>query len=266
MKAHRNITCKRLVLDAYQHLRVQRGIIRFLGRPFMRSRQYVEIDITYRCNLRCNNCNRSCTQAPSSRDISLEAIEDFIAQSINRQFRWRRVRLLGGEPTLHPELTKITYLLRAYRQKHNQQMRIVLCTNGSGSEVRRNLALVPDDIEIKSTSKIGRQRLFRPFNLAPVDNPLFRFADFSAGCRIIEDCGLGLTPQGYYVCAVAGAIDRVFELGFGREQLPSIDDDLRDQLHAFCPLCGHFGFLWPTRKAKMSPTWKEAYRRYRARS
>ena len=262
---HRNITLKRMTLDFYQFIRAQKAVTRLLGAQFSRSHRYVEIDITYRCNLKCNNCNRSCTQAPSKTDMPLEAIESFLNQSVSRAIKWQRIRILGGEPTLHPQLASILQLLSAYKSMHNPGVRIVLCTNGAGEHVGQVLAKLPDGAVIKSTAKGKRQRLFRPFNLAPVDSVKFRFADFTAGCRILSDCGLGLTPSGYYACAVAGGIDRVFGMHMGRKHIPARDDEMRDQLSVFCRLCGHFGFQWPTRQQKSSPSWKTAYRDYRNR-
>ena len=90
-----------------------------------------------------------------------------------------------------------------------------------------------------------------------------RFSDYTCGCRIIEDCGLGLTPSGYYMCAVAGGIDRIFQYNLGRKEIPDESDTLSDQMSAFCSLCGHFGFQWPTRRTKLSKTWRLAYRRYK---
>jgi len=259
---HRNITLRRLVLDAVQFFRCQRPVVRCLGRPFAVSRRYIEIDLTYRCNLRCRNCNRSCSQAPSRRDLSVAQIEAFIRESIAAGRRWERVRLLGGEPTLHPDFAAIVEMLRAYRARRNPGMRIVVCTNGSGADVNRRLARLPADVAIKSTGKGARQRLFRPFNMAPVDLVRYRWADFTCGCRILEDCGLGLTPQGYYPCAVAGAIDRVFGFGRGRAHLLAPGEEIIEDLDLFCRLCGHFGFAWPTRRTRMSPAWVKAYADY----
>lgn len=259
LRMHRNITFRRLALDFYQFLRCQRPVVRRLGRPFALSRRYVEMDLTYRCNLRCRNCNRSCTQAPSQRDLPMAQIEAFIRQSTSEGRVWERIRLLGGEPTLHPEFMRIVDRLRDYRSQANAQMRIVVCTNGNGNRVRRQINHLPGDIDIKNTMKGSRQRLFRPFNVAPMDRPQNRWADYSCGCRILEDCGMGLTPQGYYPCAVAGAIDRIFDLGRGRAHLPHVGTDIRGDLAIFCRLCGHFGFAWPTRRSRMSPTWVKAY-------
>ncbi|MDX9787986.1 MAG: radical SAM protein [Desulfobacterales bacterium] len=260
-KIHRNITVKRLALDFIQFLRCQRPLVYLFGNPFQRSRHYIEIDITYRCNLMCLNCNRSCTQSPSPIEMPVATIVSFIDQSIASGATWRRIRLLGGEPTLHTRFFDIIELLRAYRTAHNPELRIVVCTNGCGAKVQRRLQQLPADIAIKNTSKLGGQRLFRPFNRAPVDSRWNRFADFSCGCRILGDCGIGLTPMGYYACAVAGGIDRIFEFNVGRPQLPEPGDDLENHLRLFCRYCGHFGFQWPTKQAKMSPVWQKAYRR-----
>ncbi len=259
---HRNITFKRMALDIFQFFRAQKAATGLLGPQFSRSHEYVEIDMTYRCNIRCHNCNRSCTQAPSTTDISFDRITAFLEQSIYSGIRWKRIRLLGGEPTLHPKITMITDKLMAYKVDHSPKMRIVLCTNGAGQRVGEVLSRLPGDIVIKSTAKGKRQRLFRPFNSAPIDSVFYRFADFAAGCRILKDCGIGLTPSGYYACAIAGGIDRVFGFQIARQQLPSPSDDMRDQLVIACRYCGHFGFLWPTRQQKTSPSWDTAYRKY----
>lgn len=260
---HRNITLGRLVLDFLQFIRSQKSLTRALGPPFFRSRTRVEIDLTYRCNLRCENCNRSCTQAPDNMDISLDRVAGFIEQSISMGLAWDRIRLLGGEPTLYPRIHEAVKLLLDYKKKHRPGLRLVVCTNGAGRKVNDVLQRLPREVEIKMTPKFSGRPLFRPFNLAPVDNVLFRWSDFSAGCRIIHDCGLGLTPMGYYPCAVAGGIDRIFGWNMGRTRLPDADDDMRDMMAVFCKYCGHFGFLWPSKQRKMSTTWKTAYEEYR---
>ncbi len=258
-KIHRNVTFERMILDFWQFIRSQRVITKRFGFAFERSRRFVEIDLTYRCNLKCANCNRSCTQSPSKHDLSVAQIASFVQQSIAAGARWERIRLLGGEPTLHREFFAILDLLMDYRRRYRPRMRIVVCTNGSGPRVRKVLSHLPEGVEIKNTFKNGSQRLFRPFNKAPADAFFFRLSDFSAGCRILNDCGLGVTPFGYYPCAIAGGIDRIFEFGLGRRTLPHADDQMRDQLSVFCPLCGHFGFSWPTKKVKMSSAWTIAY-------
>lgn len=258
-RRHRNVTVRRLLLDAFQFIRCQSWVCQRFGKPFQPSRTCVEIDITYKCNLRCINCNRSCAQAPSEVEMPLSTLEAFIAQSVEKKINWKRIRILGGEPTLHSRFADIVDRLLDYQRRHNPSVRLVVGTNFHGFQVRRALEELPPTVAIKSTLKTSRSNLFRPFNVAPVDTRVNQFSDYSCGCRIIAECGLGLTPSGYYMCAVAGGIDRIFGFQLGRKELPDTPDDLADQMAAFCPLCGHFGFQWPTRKIRQSRTWRQAY-------
>jgi hypothetical protein len=262
---HRNITVKRLFLDAYQFVRAQSFISRRFGRQFMPSREHAESDITYKCNLKCLNCNRSCTQAPSNIEIPVADIKAFINQSIKNNIVWKRIRILGGEPTLHSRIFDIIDLLVDYQRNFNPSVRLVLGTNFFGNQVHRVLEKLPDTINIKSTLKVSRVNIFKPFNMAPVDSRFYRFSDYTYGCRIIEECGLGLTPSGYYMCAVAGGIDRIYGYSLGRKIMPDESDTFSDQMSAFCRLCGHFGFQWPTRISKQSKTWRMAYQRIKTK-
>jgi hypothetical protein len=262
---HRNITAKRLFLDAYQFVRAQSFFSKRFGRQFLPSREYAEIDITYKCNLKCLNCNRSCTQAPSNIEIPVEVIEAFINQSIKNKIAWKRIRILGGEPTLHSRIFDIIDLFIDYQRDFNPSVRLVLGTNYFGNQVHRVLEKLPDTIIIKSTLKSSRVNLFKPFNVAPIDTHYNRFSDYTCGCRIIDECGLGLTPSGYYMCAVAGGIDRIYGSDLGRKKVPDESDTFSDQMSAFCRLCGHFGFQWPTRRSRQSKTWHMAYRRFRTK-
>lgn len=260
---HRNISTNRLLSDAYQFFRAQSFVARHLGRQFFPSREYAEIDITYKCNLQCINCNRSCAQVPSSLEMPVSAIENFIKQSIEQKIEWKRIRILGGEPTLHSRIFDIVDCLIRYRREFNPSVRLVLGTNFFGKQVHRVLEKLPDTIPIKSTLKSTRVNLFKPFNVAPVDTFFNRYSDYTCGCRIIEECGMGLTPSGYYMCAVAGGIDRIFQYHVGRSKIPDESDTLADQMSTFCRVCGHFGFQWPTRKTRISDTWRLAYRRFK---
>lgn len=225
----------------YRALRITPAATRLLGPQYVRSRDSIEIDITYVCNLRCNNCNRSITQAPEKTHMPVAMVEDFVRDSIARSKHWRVIRLLGGEPTLHPQFSLIIETLRRYRQ-FAPGCDIQVVSNGFGKAVQTVLNTLPDDITIENSNKDGQraQPAFGPFNLAPVDDPAFRSADYVNGCSIMEGCGMGLTPTGYYQCAVAGGIDRLLGGKQGYPTLPSEDDDMPELARDLCRLCGHF--------------------------
>jgi hypothetical protein len=253
-------------------VRIGRLVTKLCGFKYRRSRQMIEIDITYACNLHCNNCNRSSAQAPEVVEISVNIVADFVNESIAKDFKWDRIRVLGGEPTLHTQFFAIlNELLRFKRFRPSCVIEIV--TNGHGSKVQGILQQLPKDVRIANSNKTGSlQPQFVPFNLAPIDDLSFRFSDFRNGCSIIRDCGIGLTPMGYYPCAIAGGIARVEGIYRGRCHIPDADDDMRDLLDHFCRLCGRFKRDYVPVKLRprivdnpMSPSWKEIYSKWNLR-
>jgi len=248
-------------------LRVQRPVTRALGPRYRRSRDRIELDITWACNLRCFNCNRSCEQAPTGEGMSLAEVEAFVAESVAANKHWARIRVLGGEPTLHPDFAAILDVLRAWRAEHAPDAVIEVVSNGHGDKVLAALARIPSDIRVENTAKLGPDQAFQTFNVAPIDLPAYRHADYGNGCAVTSSCGIGRTAGGYYPCAVAGGIDRILGLGMGRPTLPDDDDDMTDQLDAFCRRCGSFKRLVeaPVTGPVQSETWTEAYATYEAR-
>ena len=255
----------------YRHARITKPLSRILGPQYRRSRDRIEIDLTYACNLRCLNCNRSVSQAPEKLYMSRERIKQFIAESIARQKHWKNIRLLGGEPTLHPEFLGILDDLLQYR-KSVPHCVIEVVTNGNGKAVKAMLKKIPAGIVIENSAKSGNlQPTFGPFNLAPVDTPAYRFADYRNGCAVMEECGMALTPLGYYPCAVAGGIDRIEGNQLGHDSIPADDDDMLAAAEKLCRLCGHFreGHFIPnhlrplTMEQKTSPTWVRLYDKWR---
>jgi hypothetical protein len=221
-------------------LRIQKLSTMVLGGQYHTSHDLIEIDITYQCNLKCNNCNRSSAQAPDNVHIDLSQIVNFVEQSLKRKRPWKRIRILGGEPTLHPDFKQIIDQLLELKT-HSPETVIELVTNGYGRKVNAALEHIPKDIWVENSYKSSNiQPSFGPFNMAPQDSVWYKFADYSNGCDIASSCGMGLTPQGYYPCAVAGGIDRVLGLKRGRQSLPSSDDDMRDLMDIACRLCGRF--------------------------
>lgn len=265
-EAHKSIKFKiktSVPLEIRSFIRRQRPVTKLFGETYCRSRKLIEIDITYDCNLKCFNCDRSCSQAPSNEQMSVNQIRKFVKESIKSNVRWKRIRVLGGEPTLHHELIKILNILIDYKKIYSPFSLIQLVTNGFGKTVNNVLANVPDGIEIVNTSKKSRIQLFDPFNIAPKDLIFWRYSDYSSGCSNSVYSGIGLTRYGYYPCAAAGGIDRVFGFNCGINKLPSPADSMRDLYNIFCPNCGHFRNTKPINRGIISPTWKIAYGNYK---
>lgn len=253
------------IASPYSFLRVQSPVTALLGPQYRRSRTHLEIDLTWSCNLLCHNCNRSCSQAPTSERMDVDQITRMLNESTETGQRWEQIRLLGGEPTLHPEFSEILDRLLMWRRSFSPETRIEISSNGYGSAVQRVLEKMPSGVVVNNTNKVSRFQQFQSFNVAPVDSPAYIHSDYSNGCLLIKVAGVGFTPYGWYPCPIAGGIDRIMGLDLGMKQLPAPDYDMHDQLRVFCRLCGHFKRLYerPVETPIMSETWREAYARYR---
>lgn len=250
----------------WRRWRVDRAVTAVLGPRHARSRDRIELDVTWACNLRCTQCNRSCAQAPTGEQMSAAQVEAFVDASLARGTRWARIRVLGGEPTLHPELDAILAALLRYRASVPEVV-IELVTHGWGERTRAVLGRLPPGITVENTHKTSPDQPFEAFNDAPRDDPRFARADWRNGCPIPAACGIGLGPYGYYPCAVAAGIDRVLGKDLGRKDLPAPEDTMEDQLRALCGWCGHFRRAEATGAppAGPSPSWEAAYAAWRAR-
>lgn len=248
----------------YRRLRVQK-IATILFGPFYKEENRIEIDVTYKCNIVCPECDRSCAQAPSSECMSIGQIEKFIKESIEQKRNWRVISILGGEPTLHPQIFDILQLLLLYKKQHLPKLSIVLVTNGTGAKVQRILSRIPKGIGVVSGSSVVRPRNdHKPFNSAPVDSNRCKGIDFANGCWIPSDVGIGLTRYGYYPCAVGGGIDRIFGFNIGRKSMPKANEVMTSERRQLCRFCGHFLEKVFENKGKgISYSWEKAYGNYK---
>ena len=257
----------------YRYIRVQKPISYCLGPQYTRSRNLIEIDITYECNLMCHNCNRSSTQAPEKLHISIEKIQNFVNTSIESGKQWKRIRILGGEPTLHPNFFEIMDELLRYKFYFKPCL-IEVVTNGYGEKVNSILKKIPKEIWIENSEKTDKvQPDFGPFNLAPIDEQKYKFSDYSNGCSIMSECGMGLTPLGYYPCAVAGGIDRILGENIGYDDLPNDTVTMLEITNKLCRYCGRFkdghfvpkNLRKPLIEQKTSKSWKKLYTNWKQR-
>lgn len=253
----------------------------FLGRKtFLPNLKKIEIDITYECNLKCINCNRSSTQAPIKEGMSLIQIQEFVQDSIGLNKKWELINLLGGEPTIHTDFIEIVNaILYNYIIPYSPNTILQVTSNGFGDVVQGKLKQLPKHknliIDYASFKDDRVVPYFSPFNDAPIDNKSLSNQEYSKGCWVTSYCGIGLNQLGYYPCGVAGGIDRVFEKNLGVKKLEDVDESISKLLNEFCKYCGNFtdygvnhGNFIPRHekaaiiKPKISSTWKKQYKKY----
>lgn len=231
----------------------------------------VEIEITNLCNLNCFNCDRSIGQAPSKNFMNLQQITKFVDESLALNWKWHKIRLLGGEPTLHPHFFEVLSIIKIYKDIFPSTI-VEIVTNGFGKKVNNVLSKVPSWVSVINTSKKSPIQDFFTHNIAPVDLPQYKSKDFSKACFITEFCGIGLTRYGYYLCGAGGAMDRVFGFNIGIKNLAQVNrESLWKQRALLCGYCGHFKYTRNVgdppnaRTQQTSVSWQRAYDKYKTK-
>lgn len=210
---------------------------------YSRSYDRIEIILTYACNRKCLNCEAMVRQAPSNEAMTVEQIEKFIKQSIEKDVKWKNIRLLGGEPALHPDIEKIVQIMLEYKEQYSKDCNITVVSNGSGEFVNSVLDRLESkyDIEIQNSNKTTDvQAGFSPVNQAPIDMKEYKNMDFTKGCWIPTVCGIALDMNGFYPCSASAAIARVTGNDIGRKEVPISTDNMEDIFQSTCCLCGHY--------------------------
>ncbi len=97
--------------------------------------QYIGIELTNRCNLRCQHCF-NCSGEGALQELALAEVVNIFDQL--RQMGTTRLRLSGGEPTLHPDFLSIV------AEAQRRDLHISLNTNGLFSgRLREQIAELP---------------------------------------------------------------------------------------------------------------------------
>jgi hypothetical protein len=248
---------------------------------FLPNLSNIEIDITYECDLKCVCCNRSCSQVPTKERMDFSDIKNFIFDSMELDKKWNLIKILGGEPTLHPDFEKIIkYISEEYILCYSPKTILQIVSNGLTVETRNILEKVRKyqnvSIDYNSFKNTNKIEYFSPFNDAPIDDENFKNADYIKACWITSYCGIGLNKFGYYACSVCGGIDRIInENRGGIRHLKDISTErFQEHFLKFCCLCGNFkdyavnhrDFIPRCEKAPLknvvSETWSKLYDTY----
>ena len=219
--------------DAYRALVSARASGQNLAARYPTRTDAVEIDITSRCNLNCVNCDRLCGHRPDA-DLDPERLAQLLREFDEKEIALRRVRIMGGEPALHPRFAEVMEIMERWKEAH-PGAEVVVYTNGIAPP-----AGVPEGLRLRNTGKTSRVNpKFDPPMASPAD--LGVRADYSAGCWVTSECGLGIGTDGLvYPCAAGAAIAVARGLDVGMRSASPSEEPYRKQKSVLCRLCGHF--------------------------
>lgn len=202
---------------------------------------HVEIEINTVCDLACFGCDRmiDVTSAPA---MTVGQVEYFVEESLTLNWEWERVRLLGGEPTLHKHFEEMIAQIVRYREWHPKVFLQIL-TNGLGKAAlyRKWLESLNISLHAEAKERTVTPSWFHNTRIVPLDrNPAL---DTVEPCGIfgVHGCGIGLTNHGYFLDGAGATVARVAGHDIGVMDLKDVTwDSMIEQSKILCRVCGHW--------------------------
>lgn len=198
----------------------------------------LELNITLKCNLSCPNCNRLCNiYKDRTEHMSVEQIEKFVTQARNGS-GIGRLKVLGGEPLLHPNFLEIYDILTKAAKDG-----VINCI-----KIETNKTIEFPKVEqfkfVSWGGTVQKRKKHQPMLWSPID------LGYNNGpqpqCPQIGRCGMSLDKYGYLPCSLAIMIARLF----GHTDLYRYD--LPKDVWGLDKLCKNCIF-------SMKPEWRSMY-------
>lgn len=210
-------------------------------------RKYIAIDlvITLKCNGHCKCCSNLCDiNMPDSSTMTVEDVECIMEEidrfnQINDEFCVNEIRVLGGEPTMHPDLIKIIECIQKHKHvirvmsnksaddetyKVLEKMGVCLWFTGSIGEKHNNHFMFPAELEklgyVLNVKDVDKMPCCYAFSIRKVEgNIKYFFCPGDSTLAIV----FGIVDQ-------AGADNLIDAISQEKRQL---------MIEKFCPLCWH---------------------------
>ena len=220
----------------------------------------IELCLTYRCNLKCNNCSNLCTQAVASSDLTPDDIEYFLDDISKADHKVGQITIHGGEPVLNPWIMDIIKQLVTFRSTFGTNL--WLLTNNSSPKIRSLITKISCDysIPLGIATKNGSPIAYHPVNESPEDLG----ENYSIGCFQTENCGICFNNLGYFPCSPLAAAARVFDY---KPTAVSIKQLTLERCNEYFEMhCKHCGFAMKDRRRVTeqtnTETWQKAFSNY----
>lgn len=185
------------------------------------------------CPRRCCGCDRSVEHYPERREeMSLEQVDKAIQQLRDNKYRIRakKIKLAGGEPTMHSQFVEIYWKLIAALEEGVFEF---LKINMSDHEKYPRPASIPDHPKVRWLHSHPRKKSHLPYMWSPTDLGIEM-----GPCRIPQTCGISLDATGKYLpCSASIMVVRAF--GLEEEMYKEEVPDGPWGLEKICDKCIH---------------------------
>jgi hypothetical protein len=214
------------------------------------------LNITYRCNLACSGCNRGGFVKPChGPDMTMARLAGILAEAEQSGVTIKKLRIVGAEPTLHPDFERIVQTVVQFSRHHGCQ--VLIFSNRHAVKSQAMLKMVRQ--RWPRCRMPGRRKerrvVFPPLTRYIYVSPHDAGVDCPLPCPIMGGrgiCGYGVDPAGYYLCPTGGTIDSILGLNAAARTMDQMLDPSFVAQQA-ATLCGHCGNYY--RFAPLPPTW-----------
>ena len=202
---------------------------------------HAEIEMCSHCDCDCWGCDRFIDVCPTT-PMTVEQLCLFVAESLELNWKWERIHILGGEPTLHPKFREMVEPLLEYKKRYPGVLLRVI-SNGRGKLSDHQQWLLDKKVHISVEAKVPgvMPAWFANLRRAPVDedpslNPVPPCAIFG-----VKGCGLGVTKHGFFLCGAGASVARVIGADVGIQHLKDVTfAATQKQADKLCHVCGHW--------------------------
>lgn len=162
---------------------------------------------TYKCNLACQHCNRQIDLFPwQESELSVSAVKTAGLIVRGAGLDVLKIRLTGGEPTMHPQMREIVREIQTTWQP--TQMTVVMSNLTKKSR--------PNIGEFNARYCHGTHRTkietHQPWMISPHDLGIKSQVGVEHDCFIQKGCGRLFDAFGFSFCIFAGAMGRLLRI------------------------------------------------------
>jgi len=202
-----------------------------------------QIDITNVCSQRCAYCTRYIRHIRKDQKFNMSI--DMFKKALLSLKEWpKRIGIIGGEPTLHPQFEEIC---KAIGESDLPKEKFGLFTSG-GKNFKKYKELIKKNfsfIAYNEHNEYQKKTCFhQPLTIA-IDDVV---EDKEYKEKLIDNCWVQkfwcptIIPKGAFFCEVAGALDIILDGPGGYPIEPNWwrkkPEDFQDQVRRYCGHCG----------------------------
>ncbi|MHC4356949.1 MAG: radical SAM protein [Planctomycetota bacterium] len=206
------------------------------------------LNFTFACNMACVGCDRASFVKPQhSPPMTIDRLHGFLDEVRSIGLELRRMRIVGGEPTLHPDFMEMAGVAMRYAAETRHRCNVRLFSNRFTEEskvlVREAKARYPH-LQVLGRPK-KRSAVFPPMTRYEYVSPLDLGIRCPHPCPNMGGrlkCGSGVDQVGYSLCPTAGPIDAILGLDARARTIRQMLDPefVRWQAETICSHCGNF--------------------------